>query len=307
MLDFPKAVIHSLQAMGLSGQAREVAKWAEALVAYPIGESERLLDRIVSPKTDGNTPMRNHPVLLLHGIAHNTSWSTHIQGAIEEKGFRTRAVNYSTLGHTIEDSASELPQIIDQLLQKEGADRVHIVAHSLGGLVVREALSRYHLEDKVASVTTIGTPHHGTPSALKLLGKLPIFGKLVAELTPDSDYIQKLDDTTYPTPDTKWCSIYSEGDPIVPGQSAKLTHPCLNATNIDMGNLGHMGLIYDDKAVMTLANYLTQVDQNCMEHDLQPWIKDQEDKNRKLGTDEPKVTEKRVAIKKPHAHEGLVR
>src|SRR5204863_9953712 len=43
--------------------------------------------------------------------------------------------------------------------------RVNIVAHSMGGLDARYAISRLGLADRVASLVTIGTPHLGTPLA----------------------------------------------------------------------------------------------------------------------------------------------
>lgn len=45
------------------------------------------------------------------------------------------------------------------------AERVNLVAHSMGGLDARYAISRLGLADKVASLTTVGTPHRGTPIA----------------------------------------------------------------------------------------------------------------------------------------------
>ena len=43
--------------------------------------------------------------------------------------------------------------------------RVNIVAHSMGGLDARYAISRLGLADRVASLVTIATPHLGTPLA----------------------------------------------------------------------------------------------------------------------------------------------
>jgi len=61
---------------------------------------------------------------------------------------------------------------------------VNIVAHSLGGLDARYAIARLGLDDRVASLTTVGTPHRGTPLAdhaalldrLKLHRLLGLFG-----------------------------------------------------------------------------------------------------------------------------------
>ncbi len=43
--------------------------------------------------------------------------------------------------------------------------RVHLIAHSMGGLDARLMLFRYRMEEKIASLTTIGTPHLGTAYA----------------------------------------------------------------------------------------------------------------------------------------------
>src|SRR5207237_783809 len=61
--------------------------------------------------------------------------------------------------------------------------RVNIVAHSMGGLDARFAISRLGLADKVASLVTIGTPHLGTPLAdagHAVFGRItPLLRKLV--------------------------------------------------------------------------------------------------------------------------------
>lgn len=50
-------------------------------------------------------------------------------------------------------------------LRELRAPRVNLVAHSMGGLDARFAIAHLGLASKVASLTTIGTPHHGTPVA----------------------------------------------------------------------------------------------------------------------------------------------
>jgi triacylglycerol lipase len=42
---------------------------------------------------------------------------------------------------------------------------VNIIAHSMGGLDARYAIAKLGIASKVASLTTIGTPHRGTPLA----------------------------------------------------------------------------------------------------------------------------------------------
>src|SRR5207344_275133 len=45
------------------------------------------------------------------------------------------------------------------------AKKVNVIAHSMGGLDARYAIARLGLGDRIASLTTIGTPHRGTPVA----------------------------------------------------------------------------------------------------------------------------------------------
>jgi triacylglycerol lipase len=59
------------------------------------------------------------------------------------------------------------------------ASKVNIIAHSMGGLDARYAISRLGLAGRVASLTTIGTPHYGTPLAdtSLIVRELPLLGR----------------------------------------------------------------------------------------------------------------------------------
>jgi triacylglycerol lipase len=57
--------------------------------------------------------------------------------------------------------AGEFKRLIDMIPAK----KVNVIAHSMGGLDVRYAISKLGLADRVATLTTVGTPHLGTPVA----------------------------------------------------------------------------------------------------------------------------------------------
>src|SRR5262249_9575916 len=62
-------------------------------------------------------------------------------------------------------------------------DRVDIIAHSLGGLDARYALSHLGLAAKVRSLVTVGTPHRGTPLAdLATSGPLAVARRAISAL-----------------------------------------------------------------------------------------------------------------------------
>ncbi|WP_225830104.1 triacylglycerol lipase [Streptomyces sp. NK08204] len=67
----------------------------------------------------------------------------------------------------IEDAAQDLLELIDEIRAKAHVDRVHLVAHSMGGLICRSLIQKVLPErniepaDCVAKLFTYGTPHGG--------------------------------------------------------------------------------------------------------------------------------------------------
>ncbi|GAA4931368.1 alpha/beta fold hydrolase [Streptomyces coeruleoprunus] len=106
----------------------------------------------------------------------------------------------------LEDAAVDLLRLIETLKRKTGAPRVHLVAHSMGGLVCRCLLQKVlpdrHMDplDYVDKLFTYGTPHGGIrfDVGFGLLERLrdatgihgaDIFGprRMYEYLTPDAD------------------------------------------------------------------------------------------------------------------------
>lgn len=61
--------------------------------------------------------------------------------------------------------AQVLKHRVEVILKRTGADRVHVIAHSMGGLDTRHMIVDFDMADRVATLTTIGTPHCGTSFA----------------------------------------------------------------------------------------------------------------------------------------------
>lgn len=66
---------------------------------------------------------------------------------------------------TIETRAKGWVRLIDQLVEKYDYEKINVIAHSMGGLDMRYALSRLDIKDRIASFTTVCTPHRGTSLA----------------------------------------------------------------------------------------------------------------------------------------------
>jgi len=65
-------------------------------------------------------------------------------------------------------SASKLKEKIDEVKLQTGVDKVDIVAHSMGGLIVKKYLADFG-GSSIGKFVDIGTPHTGSPKAFKIL------------------------------------------------------------------------------------------------------------------------------------------
>jgi len=110
-----------------------------------------------------------HPLVLVHGILGFDSigvgkvkqhYFRGVAHALEAIGVKCYVPRLPALG-SVPERAERLAAYIRALPEP----RVNIVAHSMGGLDARYAISRLGLGDKVASLVTVGTPHHGSPLA----------------------------------------------------------------------------------------------------------------------------------------------
>lgn len=124
------------------------------------------------------------PIVLAHGITRFDFISNRFgkklppsqQGAADKiHYFKLIATGLRAEGHKVfhsdvsfagdvEARATQLAAQVERALQETGADKAHIIGHSMGGLDARHMIVNRSLgmSDKVASVTTIGTPHNGT-------------------------------------------------------------------------------------------------------------------------------------------------
>ncbi len=76
-----------------------------------------------------------------------------------------QAMHAKTAMARVERRALVLKNQIEVYLKKTGSSKVNIIAHSMGGLDSRYMISKLDMADKVASLSTVGTPHWGTSIA----------------------------------------------------------------------------------------------------------------------------------------------
>jgi triacylglycerol lipase len=120
-----------------------------------------------------------YPIVLVHGFLgfgeiRFFGWRfRYFRGVAEAMAETGATVHIVTLPAAA--SVEERARVLADAVRALPAPRVHLVAHSMGGIDARYAIARLGLIDRVASLVTIGTPHHGTPLA-RLGNLLPVAG-----------------------------------------------------------------------------------------------------------------------------------
>lgn len=108
--------------------------------------------------------MARETVILLHGIIRNHFDMMLLEKRMKKEGYACINIKYPSTKHAIDDLAE---QINEQLCQNEsytGADKVHFVVHSMGGLITRHILAK-HRPHNLGSVIMLGTPNKGSEMA----------------------------------------------------------------------------------------------------------------------------------------------
>ncbi len=115
--------------------------------------------------------MSKYPILLAHGIVVKDFKYFKAFGRIEktlkDAGYIVYTSNTDGFG-TIDGNALQLKEQIQNILTLHNVDKVNIIAHSKGGLDARYMIERLDMQDSVASLTTICSPHKGSKLATKL-------------------------------------------------------------------------------------------------------------------------------------------
>ncbi|MEU9150806.1 alpha/beta fold hydrolase [Streptomyces sp. NPDC048417] len=225
----------------LKSTALEAAILAGHLLLYPTGLTPERHSPAQPAPRDGTAllPVRTAPpVVLLHGFIDNRSVFVLLRRTLAQHGGqRVESLNYSPLTCDIRTAAGLLGRHIEEICQRTGSRRVDIVGHSLGGLIARYYVQRLGGDYRVRTLVTLGTPHSGTRVA-PLADAHPI----VRQMRPGSEVIEEL---TRPAPGcrTRFVSFWSDLDSLMePVETARIDHPDLMATNVQVTGIGHLAL-----------------------------------------------------------------
>jgi len=228
---------------------REAMSAARCAWWYPLG----ILDAVITRAEPSGDVTHDTPVILVHGFGHNRSGWTVAQHHLRQAGFTSvHTMNYDPFRHDIPALAEQLATRVDLIRMITGAERVHLVGHSLGGVLIRWYVQVLDGGQYVDTAITVASPHEGTRVAYGAIGAT------AAQLRPGSPVMRRL---AGPAPaeakQVRWVAFYSNLDLLIqPAASAKIAHPDLRATNILAKDHGHMSAMVSPVVARSIVHQL---------------------------------------------------
>lgn len=264
--EFSRTVHALLSPRGLRGAAVEAVWVSTHLALYPFGLiSERSaphdryhlggLAPVQRGLVIGDVEAAGTPILLIHGMIDNRAIFTVLRRGLRRRGFgKVFTLNYPPTTNDIRSAARELSGAVEDLVVQTGYERIHVVGHSLGGLIARYYVQRLGGDERVHTLVTLGSPHTGTLAA----AVLPL--RLFRQLRPGSDLYAELDQPA-PGCRTRFVAYWSQMDQLIlPHEHARIDHPDLSAHNVLVPGVGHMSIPIDGQVVHEISLLLSQLD-----------------------------------------------
>lgn len=112
-------------------------------------------------------PSPKEAVILLHGLARTTASMEKMDEALTAAGYSVYVLKYPTTEKTVQQLSDEyLAPLVAQCATTHPA-RIHFVAHSLGGIVLRHYLSSNNVAH-IGRIVMLGPPNQGSEVVDKL-------------------------------------------------------------------------------------------------------------------------------------------
>jgi pimeloyl-ACP methyl ester carboxylesterase len=197
---------------------------------------------------------KNETIILLHGIGHNKCFMAIIAVYLKLEGYKTVNISYPSRHKKIKDLAVWLDKELTRRKVWDDAEKIHFVAHSMGGLVSGYYLQDYKEKvpkDKLGRVIMLGTPNKGSEvtDGLKHTWWYKfVFGPAGQELTTDlraNDYVEPYYELGVVAGNSNWLYPFKRffpsdaNDGCVTVESTKLEgmkdHITLSVLHGDMG------------------------------------------------------------------------
>lgn len=195
-------------------------------------------------------------VLTVHGFGSKKLYMRPLCHRLKNNEFRVENWGYSSVFGDVRASVDRLTNFITETAKTE--PRIHVVAHSMGSLIVRSALSRLDAEtqDRVGNVVLLAPPNGGSPIASALAPLLswliPPLHDLSTARTSLVHAIPKTDPAKFGKRSVPIGVIAARWDILVPRQSTVLE----NAADYIVFPATHNSLLVSKRTANAVVSFL---------------------------------------------------
>jgi triacylglycerol lipase len=128
------------------------------LVGTALSVVTLLAGAVAAPAATAHAPTKE-PVIVVHGWTGNAAGMAVMRDAFAAAGYPAYAIDLP--GQNNKTNAEKIAELVASVRAQTGAAKVHLVAHSMGGLSARYYIKNLRGVDTVRTYVSMGTSHYG--------------------------------------------------------------------------------------------------------------------------------------------------
>lgn len=213
-------------------------------VLFPAGEIAQVKQKRTPP-----CPLETkHPIIMIHGLFHNSSAWIFYRHWLKQAGFPHCASFYYSSRKEFETIAEEFDAYLNNLFINHPDASPILLGHSLGGLFIRNWAGHSEHREKVAGIITLGAPMLGsklaTFSIVELGQQLEFNGPLIQQIT-----------ATESAPPVPCYALYSPVDNMVLPRDSASTVPA-RWQAVQTAPISHLAMLSHKPTAELAINYI---------------------------------------------------
>lgn len=195
------------------------------------------------------------PVLLITGVTIAEAWFDPIVARLERDGFVPYVYEPpALLSGSLFQATYDLADVVEELLEETGRDKIDVLAECTGGVVARHYIQSLGGDEKVSRLVTFVSPHNG-------IAKAPWAAKIadwpaLRDLSPGSDFLEAVNSVPLPE-QVPFTSIYTCSDEYIRPTSTSIVEGAKNIGLCD-GFVGHFETFYQPWIYRIMHEALTE-------------------------------------------------
>jgi triacylglycerol lipase len=195
------------------------------------------LERWLPRKPIGPAADARLPVVMVPGLYCNAGIWWWMRGRLSGWGVRAFAINLGPPLASLDQLAQQLATHVRRVCAETAAERVILVAHSMGGVVARTCMQRFDPDRRIAKIITLASPHHGSALARFAIGAC---GRA---LRLGSSWLAHLNASEHERARVPIVSIFTRQDNFVFPQDSSILP---GATNVELSGTAHFSLLFSE-------------------------------------------------------------